>query len=179
MHNERALLVVPFFMPSTYKIPQSVLVVIYTPLLDVLLIRRADTGAEEFWQSVTGSKDRAEESFADTAVREVLEETGLHCTPGTSLGSGLQDWHIENVYAIYPRWLHRYSPGITHNIERVFGLCVPAGTPIVLNPREHTAYQWLPYRDAAELCFSGSNAAAVQRVPEFAKGSARMGAASL
>jgi dATP pyrophosphohydrolase len=168
VHNERALLLVPFFMAPTYKTPQSVLVVIYTPALDVLLIRRADTGEEEFWQSVTGSKDHADESFTDTAAREVLEETGLHCAPGTPLGNGLQDWHIENVYAIYPRWLHRYPPGITHNTERVFGLCVPQGTPIVLNPREHTAHQWLPHRPAAVQCFSGSNAAAILRLPEFA-----------
>ena len=38
-----------------FKIPESVLVVMYTPALDVLLIRRAD--APDFWQSVTGSKD--------------------------------------------------------------------------------------------------------------------------
>jgi dATP pyrophosphohydrolase len=166
-------------MSLTYKIPQSVLVVIYTPVLDVLLIRRSDTGTEEFWQSVTGSKDHADESFADTAVREVLEETGLQCTPGTPFSHGVQDWHIENVYAIYPRWLHRYPPGITHNTERVFGLCVPAGSPVVLNPREHTGYQWLPFKQAAELCFSGSNAAAILRVPEFACAFAPVGAASL
>ena len=39
------------------KIPQSVLVVIHTPALEVLLIERAD--APGFWQSVTGSKDFA------------------------------------------------------------------------------------------------------------------------
>ena len=33
---------------SAFKIAQSVLVVIYTPALDVLLIRRAD--AAEYWQ---------------------------------------------------------------------------------------------------------------------------------
>ena len=58
-----------------HKIPESVLVVIYTAAGDVLLIRRAD--APDFWQSVTGSKDRVEESFRDTAVREVQEETGI------------------------------------------------------------------------------------------------------
>jgi dATP pyrophosphohydrolase len=43
---------------SDFKIPESVLVVIHTPALDVLLIRRADAAA--FWQSVTGSKDTVE-----------------------------------------------------------------------------------------------------------------------
>ncbi|MFZ9440694.1 MAG: NUDIX domain-containing protein, partial [Hylemonella sp.] len=62
-------------MPKHFKIPQSVLVLIHTPAMDVLLIRRADT--EDFWQSVTGAKDRPEEDFVDTAVREVMEETGI------------------------------------------------------------------------------------------------------
>ena len=44
-----------------FKIPQSVLVVIYTPALDVLLIRRADVQDTVFWQSVTGSKDSESE----------------------------------------------------------------------------------------------------------------------
>ena len=53
-----------------YKIPESVLVVIHTPDLQVLLIRRADA-AEDFWQSVTGSKDSLGEALAATAAREV------------------------------------------------------------------------------------------------------------
>ena len=110
-----------------FKIPQSVLVVIHTPALDVLLIDRAD--ATQFWQSVTGSKDEEGESFEETAVREVAEETGIDCGPGAALHSGLKDWHLENVYDIYPRWQHRYAPGVSRNTEHVFGLCVPAGTP--------------------------------------------------
>ena len=38
-----------------HKIPESVLVVIHTPALEVLLIERADKPG--YWQSVTGSKD--------------------------------------------------------------------------------------------------------------------------
>jgi len=149
-----------------FKIPQSVLVVIHTPALDVLLIRRADA-LEDFWQSVTGSKDDPDESFFETAIREVLEETGIDCAPGTPLANGLADWGLENHYEIYPRWLHRYAPGVTHNLERVFGLCVPAGTPVTLNPREHTAFQWLPCCEAADACFSPSNAEAVLMLPRF------------
>ena len=36
-----------------FKIPESVLVVIHTPALEVLLIERADKPG--YWQSVTGS----------------------------------------------------------------------------------------------------------------------------
>jgi len=161
-------------MPKVFKIPESVLVVIYTPVLDVLLIRRADA-AEEFWQSVTGSKDASGESFEATAIREVGEETGIDCSHGSPLNAGLQDWGLENVYSIYARWLHRYAPGTIHNTERVFGLQVPAGTPVKLSPREHTAYQWLPYQEAAERCFSPSNAEAILLLPRFAMGAATPG----
>ena len=142
------------------------LVVIHTPALDVLLINRAD--APNYWQSVTGAKDREDESFEETAVREVLEETGIACGPGTVLHGALSDWGLENVYDIYPRWLHRYAPGVTRNTEHVFGLQVPAGTPVVLSPREHTGHRWLPWRAAADACFSPSNAEAILLLPEFA-----------
>lgn len=153
-------------MPATYKIPQSVLVVIYTPALDVLLIKRAD--AADFWQSVTGSKDALDESFEQTAIREVFEETGIDCAPGMPLSNALFDWQLENVYDIYPRWQHRYAPGVTRNTEHLFGLMVPAGTLVRLSPREHTAGQWLPYRQAAQACFSPSNAEACLLLPKLA-----------
>lgn len=153
-------------MSMTYKIPQSVLVVIFTPVLDVLLISRAD--ATDFWQSVTGSKDALDEPFDQTAVREVREETGIDCAPGTALRNSLLDWQLENVYDIYPRWQHRYAPGVRRNTEHLFGLMVPVGTPVRLSPREHTAYQWLPYRQAAQACFSPSNAEAILMLPRLA-----------
>lgn len=149
-----------------YKVPQSVLVVIYTEALDVLLLRRADTGTEDFWQSVTGSKDHVDDTWEATASREVWEETGIDCREGSALAEHLHDWHLENVYAIYPRWAHRYSPDVTHNTERVFGLCVPSAQPVQLNAREHTEFQWLSWERAAQLCFSGSNAAAITRLGE-------------
>jgi dATP pyrophosphohydrolase len=155
-------------MTKPYKIAQSVLVVIYTPALEVLLIRRADTPDAVFWQSVTGSKDALNHSFTETAIREVQEETGIDCSAGTALHAGLHDWQLENVYPIYARWLHRYAPGTVHNTERVFGLQVPAGTPVSLSPREHTHYQWLPYAEAAAQCFSPSNAEAILMLPRFA-----------
>lgn len=169
VHNERAQQA-PFFMPKNFKIPQSVLVVIYTPALDVLLIRRAD-GADlggEYWQSVTGSKDRLDEDWRTTAEREVWEETGIACAPGSADPGVLSDWHLENVYSIYPQWLHRYAPGVTRNTEHLFGLRLSRPCEVRLNPREHTAYQWLPYGQAADLCFSPSNAEAILQLPRFA-----------
>jgi dATP pyrophosphohydrolase len=148
------------------KIPQSVLVVIYTEAFDVLLIKRADV--DNFWQSVTGSKDHLDESYAETAVREVFEETGIDCSPGSALSECLLDWQLENIYEIYPQWRHRYGPGVTRNTEHLFGLRVPVGTPVHLSPLEHTAFQWLPCLQAAEACFSPSNAEACLMLPRFA-----------
>jgi dATP pyrophosphohydrolase len=147
-------------MDRPFKIPQSVLVVIHTPALEVLLINRTDSPG--YWQSVTGSKDQPDEPFEATAVREVREETGIDCAIGR-----LADWGVENIYDIYPKYLHRYAPGVTRNTEHVFGLTVPPGTPVALNPREHTAYRWLPWREAADACFSPSNAEAILMLPEF------------
>ena len=148
--------------PRAYKIPESVLVLIHTPDRQVLLIRRADAG--EHWQSVTGSKDHVEESWLDTAVREVMEETGIDAL---APGHHLRDWGLENVYDIWPEWQHRYAPGVLRNRERVFGLTVPAAQPVRLSPREHTASEWLPWLEAADRCFSASNAEACLMLPRF------------
>ena len=142
---------------TEFKMPVSVLVVIYTPDLQVLLMERAD--APGFWQSVTGSQN-ADETLEATAIREVFEETGLD-----AIRFDLQDWSIENRYEIYPRWRHRYAPGVTHNTEHVFGLCLPEVQAITLSPREHTQYAWWPWQTAAEQCFSPSNAAAIRVLP--------------
>lgn len=148
-------------VPVVYKIPESVLVVIYTSAKDVLLIRRTDSGT---WQSVTGSKDHPDESWADTARREVLEETGID-----ALGPGcrLQDWQLENQYDIYPAWRWRYAPEVSRNTERVFGLQLPKRHPVVLSPKEHTESVWLPWQAAADQCFSPSNAEAILMLPRF------------
>jgi len=148
-----------------HKIPESVLVVIHTPTLDVLLIERADKPG--YWQSVTGSKDRVDEPLTDTCVREVAEETGIEIGSPAVPRSALCDWELANVYEIYPVWRRRYAPDVTHNTEHVFGLTVPAGTPVVLNPREHLRHQWLPYRAAADHCFSPSNAEAILHLPRL------------
>jgi len=146
-----------------YKIPESVLVVIHTPQRDVLLIERADKPG--YWQSVTGSKDSPDEPLVHTCIREVAEETGIVIGEGGVPMDKLRDWQLANVYEIYPVWRHRYAPGVTHNTEHVFGLTVPAGTAVRLNAREHLNHQWLPWREAADRCFSPSNAEAILHLP--------------
>jgi len=156
----------PFIRPRmpTYKIPESVLVVIHTADLEVLLIERADKPG--FWQSVTGSRDTPDEPLRETAQREVMEETGIDVGSAAVPAPCLCDWKLSNVYEIYPVWRHRYAPSITHNTEHVFGLLVPRESRIILAEREHLQYQWLPWRTAADLCFSPSNAEAILQLPQ-------------
>jgi dATP pyrophosphohydrolase len=142
-----------------------VLVVIHTAALDVLLIERADKPG--YWQSVTGSKDSLGEPLVETAVREVFEETGIRVGSAEVPLANLRDWQLSNVYEIYPVWRHRYAEGVTHNTEHVFGLLVPRDIPVTLAPREHLQHVWLPFREAADRCFSPSNAEAVLQLPHF------------
>jgi len=142
----------------THKIPVSTLVVIYTPALEVLLLERADRPG--FWQSVTGSQDEGE-SLAQTAAREVAEETGIDARKYR-----LEDWNLQNVYEIYPVWRHRYAEGVTHNTEHVFGLEVPGRVAVKVAPREHLAAEWLPWNEAAGRVFSWSNRKALLMLPE-------------
>jgi dATP pyrophosphohydrolase len=149
----------------THKIPESVLVVIYSADLQVLLIERADKPG--FWQSVTGSKDLPDEPLHTTAVREVQEETGIAVGSMQVPVENLRDWKLSNIYEIYPVWRHRYAPGVTHNTEHVYGLLVPRDIQVVLAEREHLQYQWLPWQAAAEQCFSPSNAEAILQLPHY------------
>lgn len=151
------------------------LVVIHSADQHVLLIERADQPG--FWQSVTGSKDSLDEPLSETARREVEEETGIVVSDGgvdSTSGDGnlvprshLRDWQLSNIYEIYPVWRHRYAPGVTKNTEHVFGLLVPRDIPVTLAPREHTRHVWLPYREAADRCFSPSNAEAILQLPRY------------
>ena len=134
--------------------------------LSVLLIERAD--APGYWQSVTGSQEPGE-TLLETATRELAEETGIDA----NAYGGFADWKVSNVYEIYPRWRHRYAPGTTHNTEHVFALQVPTPVSVTLDPREHRAYVWLPWEDAAAKCFSWSNRDAIRMLPERVAASRR------
>ncbi len=141
-----------------YKQPISVLVVVHTTDLRVLLLERADF--PEHWQSVTGSRNDAEELQA-TATRELTEETGIDALHY----GGVVDWHRTNRFEIFARWRHRFPPGTTHNTEHVFSLDVGAPVPVTLAPREHLRCVWLPWQEAAARCFSWSNRDAILALP--------------
>jgi dATP pyrophosphohydrolase len=138
----------------SFKLPISVLVVMHTGALDVLLLERA--ARPGYWQSVTGSLDRPDEPLEAAAAREVREETGIDAARGQ-----LARWNVVNTFEIYAQWRSRYAHGVTHNTEHVFSLALPERLPVALAPSEHTAYRWLPWREAAAQCFSWSNRDAI------------------
>jgi dATP pyrophosphohydrolase len=142
---------------ATFKLPESVLVVVHTVEAQVLLLERADHPG--FWQSVTGSRATADEPLRATCAREVAEETGLVVAP-----EAFDDWQLVHRYAIYPQWRHRYAPGVTDNTEHVFGLRLAAPFAPALAAREHLSHCWLPWREAADRCFSWTNAQAIRRL---------------
>ena len=114
-----------------------------------------------FWQSVTGGLDREDESFREAAIREICEETGLDATKYE-----LVDWGIERQFEIFARHRNRYAPGVTHNLEHVFGMQVPGPLEVTLDPSEHLRYRWIPYQEAAALTISWSNRDAILMLAE-------------
>jgi dATP pyrophosphohydrolase len=144
-----------------YKAPISVLVVVYTPDLQVLLLERADHPG--YWQSITGSQDQ-NEALLQTAARETTEETGIDATNFL-----LTDLNFINKYEIFQEWRWRYAPGVTHNTEHVFSLLLPKPAPVIVSPREHLRYAWLPQQEAIEKVFSCSNAEAIRNLSSSAR----------
>ncbi len=142
-----------------YKIPVSILVVIYTKQSSILLLHRADR--KNYWQSVTGSIEK-KETLLEAASREVYEETGIKTNEYS-----LRDWKLNHQYEIYQHWRHRYEPKITHNTEHIFGLEIPLGTQIKLSPSEHIEYEWVNINEAKKKVFSWTNVIALEKLPEY------------
>lgn len=133
-----------------FKRPESVLVVVYTRSGNVLLLRRADH--PEFWQSITGSMEWGDEQPAETAARELREETGIAVAP-----AALTDWKLQHRYEIFPQWRHKYAPGVTENTEHFFSLELPDEQAVTLSPGEHSEYAWAPFAEALDRVFSWTN----------------------
>ncbi len=132
-----------------YKRPESVLVVIYTCDHRVLMLQRLDN--PDFWQSVTGSLEGGETPY-ETAIREVLEETGIDIQ---AQGLVLEDTNNWVEYEIIKLWRPRYAPGVTTNKEYQFLLKLPHSQQVQLT--EHSNFQWLSIEDAAKKASSWSN----------------------
>lgn len=142
------------------KQPISVLVVVHTRDLKILLLERVEPS--RFWQSVTGSREGGED-LAETALREIREETGICVT-----AKGLLDHRLSNVFSIPPGWRDRYGNSVTHNTEHVFSACLESAEAPRLDPVEHRAWEWLPWQDAVRRVWSWTNRDAIRLVTRLA-----------
>ena len=137
---------------AAYRRPESVLVVVHSGRSVLVMLR---VQPFNFWQSVTGSLEAGEQP-ADTAVRELAEETGLR-VPGWIEPTG-----IVREFEIDPRWRKRYAPGVTVNREHEFRLALPGTPGIRLDAHEHSAYKWLDIDEAIETVWSFTNREALE-----------------
>ena len=144
-------------MPTNYRRPVSVLVVVHSDDAQVLLLQRAQPF--DFWQSVTGSLDE-DESHADAARRELFEETGLR-------DEGILEYTgISRQFVIDPRWRDRFEPGIVENVEFEWRYRVPQPVDIRVDGGEHAGYRWLPQADAVGAVWSWTNREALRSLAQ-------------
>ena len=135
-----------------YRRPLSVLVVVHTADRQVLLLQRSKPFP--FWQSVTGSL-QPDETHRESATRELFEETGLR-DEGELVYTG-----VSRQFAIDPRWLSRFAPGVVENVEFEYRYRIERGVDIRINDEEHSARRWLPLPEAIDLVWSWTNRAAL------------------
>lgn len=139
---------------GNFKRPESVLVVVYTRLGEVLMMERARP--KGFWQSITGSL-RWGEGTLHAARRELHEETGL-------LPSHVRDLGLSASFPIIPPWKSRYAPEHHTNTERWFAMELTGRRIIRLNAQEHSQYRWLPWQEAAARASSYTNRDCIRRL---------------
>ena len=134
--------------------PESVLVIVHTLAAECLLLERVKPAG--FWQSVTGTL-HWDETPAQTAAREVHEETGL-------AAGGLVDPQVTRRFPILPEWRDRYAPDVTENLEHLWYLPVADACPITLSAGEHTAYRWMALEEAIAAVSSWTNREGLERL---------------
>ena len=109
---------------------------------------------------MTGSL-KANELPAAAARRELCEETGLK-EEGCLVDTG-----VSRRFTIDPRWLDRYPPGITENMEHEWHYRLPKIMPVQINQEEHSAYCLMPLAEAIDTVWSWTNKAALRDLQGF------------
>ncbi len=115
--------------------PERAVVVVVVCVRDqrmLLLHRQNDQGG--YWQPVTGMVEN-HERFESAAVRELTEETGLS-VPLRQLG-------YQQTFVMG----EQRPPKLVHCVA--YGGQSSAEANVVLNHREHQAFEWLPWEQAA------------------------------
>jgi dATP pyrophosphohydrolase len=123
---------------------------------EFLVLKRLESHGG-FWQFVTGSLEEGE-THKEAAVREVFEETGIHCREDE-----LVDLKLTNVFEIAPQWRARFAPGTTHNEEVCFALRVEP-CEARLDEREHQEWNWVGFDQAMGLLYWTSSKKALARL---------------
>ncbi len=139
---------------AEFRRPESVLVVVHTPVLDCLLLERVEPRG--FWQSVTGTL-RWAETPAECAARELAEETGL-------APLGLRDAHVQRSFPILPAWRSRYAPGVDRTSSTSGISRCPTCAPCRSSRPSTSRICGLPIEAAIEKVASWTNREALQRL---------------
>ncbi len=158
-----------------YKIPISILVVIYNQKNEVLLLQRYDNN--NFWQSVTGSLNSLNEELHIAAQREVFEETGIKIE--SHIDIHINDFQSSQLsfntlcnlkynvsYDIYHQFRYKYPPFASTNQEHWFALKIEdqKSQYIKLSSYEHISFNWVDAQTARQKCFSPSNSIAIKKI---------------
>jgi diaminopimelate epimerase len=131
------------------RVPRQVLVYVFRPGPEFLLLRRTEL-LGGFWQGVTGAPDW-DETDADAAVREVLEETGLDAGRGLHAVDYRYELRKEEADD-WSRalWNRQYGPCVDTVAEEVFVVEAPEGWEPTLSA-EHEEHRWCGLREALDL----------------------------
>jgi 8-oxo-dGTP pyrophosphatase MutT (NUDIX family) len=96
---------------------------------------------DDYWHVVAGVVE-PDESFAEAAARELVEETGLH--------AAVADLAMPQTYAVPEMLRHEYAPGIDEVTVGNFSVEVPPDWEPILND-EHDRYRWCQLSEAIAI----------------------------